>query len=75
MMERAGEKAQQQVIEERFYDKNNKMVIRRYIKGRFLGKGGFAKVYEMRNMERNDQQAVKVVPKSTLTKPRAKQKL
>ena len=45
------------------------------MKGNFLGKGGFAKVYEIRNMELDHTQAVKVVPKATLTKSRAKQKL
>ena len=27
------------------------MRTKRYVKGNFLGKGGFAKVYEIRNME------------------------
>ena len=40
-----------------------------------MGKGGFAKVYEIRSLELDHMQAVKVVPKSTLTKSRAKQKL
>lgn len=45
------------------------------MRGRFLGKGGFAKVYEIRNLEESKIQAVKVVEKAALAKSRAKQKL
>lgn len=40
-----------------------------------MGKGGFAKVYELRSMSDNKVQAVKVVPKAQLEKSRARQKL
>ena len=63
------------IIEEKSITANRQILTKRYVKGNFLGKGGFAKVYEIRNMELDYPQAVKVVPKATLTKSRAKQKL
>ena len=49
--------------------------IRKYIKGRLLGKGGFAKCYEFINQETEHSSAAKVIPKKSLVKSRAKQKL
>lgn len=48
---------------------------KRYIKGRFLGKGGFAKCYEVRDMETGEFLAAKIVSKASITKPRAHEKL
>jgi polo-like kinase 1 len=42
------------------------------MKGKFLGKGGFARCYEFTNQETNAIQAAKVVVKASLTKSRAK---
>jgi polo-like kinase 1 len=42
------------------------------MRGKFLGKGGFAKCYEMVNQETKVLYAGKVVQKATLTKSRAK---
>jgi len=50
-------------------------VIKKYIKGKFLGKGGFAKCYEITSLETKKLLAAKIVPKQSLTKSRAKQKL
>lgn len=52
-----------------------RLVINKYKKGRFLGKGGFAKVYEITDLDTNLLDAVKVVEKASLKKTRAKQKL
>ncbi len=41
---------------------------RRYIKGRFLGKGGFAKCYVMTDVETKKIYAGKIVSKATLSK-------
>ncbi|KAL4507292.1 hypothetical protein ABPG72_002085 [Tetrahymena utriculariae] len=61
------------IIEEVVKDKG---VIRRYSKGKFLGKGGFAKCYEFINLDDEKKvQAAKIIPKSSLTKNRARQKL
>jgi len=46
-----------------------------YIKGRFLGKGGFAKCYELIEVKTKKIFAAKVIPKSSLKKKRAKQKV
>ena len=49
--------------------------IKKYIKGRLLGKGGFARCYEFINSENKHSSAAKVIPKKSLVKSRAKQKL
>jgi polo-like kinase 1 len=46
--------------------------VRTYRKGKFLGKGGFARVYELINAETSKVYATKIIPKETLTKTRAK---
>lgn len=38
-----------EIIEEKIQKHNGEVVIRKYIKGKFLGKGGFAKCYEFVN--------------------------
>lgn len=47
----------------------------RYSKGRFLGKGGFAKCYEAQRMDTGEVLCAKIVAKSTIAKPRARAKL
>ena len=42
------------------------------MKGKLLGKGGFAKCYEFTNLETKKVQAAKIIPKNTLTKNRAR---
>lgn len=49
--------------------------IHRYVRGRLLGKGGFAKVYLCTAVDTNKHYAVKVVPKANLVKARARQKV
>jgi polo-like kinase 1 len=41
----------QTIVEERIVKFNGDHVIKKYLKGKFLGKGGFAKCYEMTNLE------------------------
>jgi polo-like kinase 1 len=65
----------QTIVEERIVKFNGDHVIKKYLKGKFLGKGGFAKVYEMTNLETKKVQAAKIIMKSSLTKSRAKAKL
>jgi polo-like kinase 1 len=59
-------------IEEKIVKVNGDVAVRRYTKGRFLGKGGFARVYEFVNNDNDKHYAVKVVAKASLTKSRAK---
>jgi len=49
--------------------------LHRYLRGRLLGKGGFAKVYLCTAMDTSKTYAVKIVPKSNLVKARARQKV
>ena len=60
------------VFEEKITKGNGETTVRRYSKGKFLGKGGFARVYEATNMDTGKKYAVKVVAKASLTKARAK---
>ena len=48
---------------------------RRYLRGRILGKGGFAKCYEATDLDTREVWAVKIVAKASLVKQRAKVKL
>ena len=50
-------------------------IIRVYNVGRLLGKGGFAKVYEMTDTATGHLVAVKVVDRNSLQKEKMKQKL
>ena len=63
------------VVEEKIIKVTGEIQIRKYNKGRLLGKGGFAKCYEFICSENNKIFAAKVVTKSSLVKSRAKQKL
>lgn len=48
---------------------------RRYLRGRFLGKGGFAKCFEISDTDTKEVFAGKIVPKSLLLKPHQKDKM
>uniref|UniRef100_A0A8D0GZP1 Serine/threonine-protein kinase PLK n=1 Tax=Sphenodon punctatus TaxID=8508 RepID=A0A8D0GZP1_SPHPU len=48
---------------------------RSYLRGRFLGKGGFAKCYEITELQHQEVFAGKIVPKSLLVKPHQKEKM
>ena len=63
------------IIEEKISTVNGTTQIRKYSKGRMLGKGGFAKCYEFTNLETKKVWAAKLITKSSLTKSRAKQKV
>lgn len=55
-------------------DKHSKLP-EHYRRLRYLGSGGFAKVYEYQNIELNTSVAIKIIEKKSLTKPRLLQKL
>jgi len=63
------------IIEEHIIKPNGEMLIKKYTKGQLLGKGGFAKCYEVINNETKKVSAAKIIAKASLTKNRAKQKL
>jgi polo-like kinase 1 len=62
-------------VEEKIVKFNGDICIKKYLRGKFLGKGGFAKCYEFTNLETKRVSAAKVIAKTSLTKSRAKQKL
>ena len=63
------------IIEEKISSKNNEIKIRQYLKGRFLGKGGFAKCYELICKDNNKTFAAKMIQKNSLKTERQHQKL
>jgi hypothetical protein len=64
------------IIEEKRKRANGEgFTLHRYLRGRLLGKGGFAKVYLCTALDTNKAYAVKVVPKANLVKTRARQKV
>ena len=63
------------IIEERISKVNGDFAIKRYAKGKLLGKGGFAKCFEITNLETKRVLAAKIIVKSSLTKSRARQKV
>ena len=74
-MEDKEKQENQNIVEEKITKVTGEIQIRKYIKGRLLGKGGFAKCYEFINTESKKITAAKVIPKQSLVKSRAKQKL
>lgn len=60
------------IIEDNCFETNT---ITKYIKGNFLGKGGFARCYELIAEDSKDVFAVKIIQKSTLVKQRSKLKV
>jgi len=63
------------IIEEKVVKSDSTVEIRKYEKGKYLGKGGFAKCYEFHSLESDKYLAAKIISKETLSKNRAKQKL
>jgi len=63
------------IIEDRCGGKQRHGLPQRYSKGRFLGKGGFAKCFEVQDMESKCMFAAKIVAKTSIAKPRAMAKL
>ena len=63
------------IIEETINTQNNESKKRQYIKGRYLGKGGFAKCYELICKDNNKIFAAKMIQKNSLKTERQHQKL
>lgn len=63
------------IIEEKISKINGEISVRKYSKGKMLGKGGFAKVFEVTNIESKKSLAGKIIQKNSLTKNRARQKV
>ena len=63
------------IIKEKIKKDNGEIIEKVYNKGRFLGKGGFAKCYQLTCNDTKKVVAVKIISKENLSKARAKQKL
>lgn len=63
------------IIEHRKRPCGNGHTVHTYLRGKLIGKGGFAKVYKVTSLDTNKEYAVKVVPKANLVKSRARQKV
>jgi len=64
-----------EITETRRDPSSNSTTTHKYLKGKMLGKGGFAKVYWCQSLDTNKAYAIKIVPKANLVKSRARQKL
>lgn len=65
----------QLIIDEKIIKEDGEEIIKRYIRGHMLGKGGFAKCYQFTDMETNITYASKIINKESLNKGRAKEKV
>ena len=63
------------VIIEEVIIKQDKTIVKKYERGKFLGKGGFAKCYEMKCLETGKSYAAKVFEKKNLNNEKSKRKL
>ncbi len=63
------------MIEEKVKLPSGESFSRKYLRGHFLGKGGFAKCYEVTEVDTGKVFAAKVVVKASLIKNRGRQKL
>ena len=63
------------IIEEKFLTSKGELAKRKYLKGRFLGKGGFARCFELTNLETKEMHAAKIFQKANLSRSRHKRKL
>ena len=63
------------IIEEKITNALGEPSVKKYSRGKFLGKGGFAKCYELTHLDSKKITAAKIVPKSTLQKSRQRAKL
>lgn len=57
----AGSSNVPEIVEEKVQKHNGEVVVRKYVKGKFLGKGGFAKCYEFVSQDTKTLYAAKVV--------------
>ena len=63
------------IIEHRKRPNGDGYTVHKYMRGKLLGKGGFAKVYQVTSLDTNKIYAAKIVPKANLVKNRARQKV
>ena len=52
------------IVEEKVVKYNGEIAVKRYQRGRFLGKGGFARCYEFQNLDTKKVSAAKIIAKN-----------
>jgi polo-like kinase 1 len=73
--QKPGDQSEQEIITERIQKGKEAPILKKYKKGKFLGKGGFAKCYEFQSLENGKIYAAKIINKSSLRQNRHRQKL
>lgn len=63
------------ILQEKTKKNSSEVTVNTYIKGQFLGKGGFAIVHEVTLSNTNETVACKMIAKERISKSKAKQKL
>ena len=63
------------LIEAKITDNKGNLYIQKYVKGKLLGKGGFAKCFEFKNFVTGEVFAAKVINKISLVKGRSRIRL
>lgn len=71
----APDESRREIIEERIVKDDGNVIIKKYEIGKFLGKGGFAKCFEVIEERTAKVLAAKIIDKSSLKKEKTKQKL
>lgn len=66
---------EQTIIHEKIMDSNGEIYLRKYLKGKQLGRGGFAKCFEVTDLQSKNSLAAKIIPRNSLQKERTKQKV
>lgn len=66
---------EQTIIHEKIMDSNGEIYLRKYLKGKQLGRGGFAKCFEVTDLQSKNTLAAKIIPRNSLQKERTKQKV
>ena len=67
--------SKQEIIEEVIPSAGDNPKIRKYLKGKLLGQGGFATCYEVTDLETKKSFAAKIIPKSSLARPKTKSRV
>ena len=63
------------MIEEKIIKNNGEILTKRYLRGKLLGKGAFAKCYEVTESNSKKVFAAKIINKNNLEKNKARQKV
>jgi len=66
---------EEEIIEERISSLNGELQVRQYLKQKHLGKGAFASVFEIQDLETQEKFAAKIISKDLLRKNQSHHKV